>query len=94
MKLTKDSLASSFTEEVFSKRKEEKRRRLPAEAKKKPPAPPAELFQVGKAVRHETFGRGVMKQRRGDVVVIQFDGGEERWFSLSLALKLGQLLLE
>ena len=57
-------------------------------------SPPAELFQVGKAVRHQTFGRGVIKQRRGDVVVIQLDGGEEKWFSLSLALKLRQLTLE
>ena len=94
MRFTKDTRYSTFAEEVFPKQKAEKRRRLPADGAKKPPAPPAELFQVGKAVRHQTFGRGIIKQRRGDVVVIQLDGGEEKWFSLSLALKLRQLTLE
>lgn len=39
----------------------------------------------GTRVRHPSFGEGTILTRRGDVVTIQFDGGQKKTFALSIA---------
>ncbi len=39
----------------------------------------------GTRVRHPAFGEGTVLSKRGDVVTIQFDGGQKKTFALSIA---------
>ena len=50
-----------------------------------------ELFRPGTRVRHARFGPGEVVGHLSDIVTILFDSGEEKRFSLSVALRQGQL---
>ena len=39
----------------------------------------------GSRVRHPTFGLGIIASKRGDIVEIRFDSGENKTFALSIA---------
>jgi hypothetical protein len=36
-------------------------------------------------VQHPVFGKGTIRTKRGDIVEIQFDGGQKKTFALSIA---------
>ncbi len=42
-------------------------------------------IDTGSRVAHPTFGKGTVLTKRGDVVEIQFDGGQKKTFALSIA---------
>ncbi|MSR87385.1 hypothetical protein EXS70_04425 [Candidatus Peribacteria bacterium] len=45
----------------------------------------ASTMDTGTRVRHPAFGEGTILSKRGDVVTIQFDGGQKKTFALSIA---------
>lgn len=53
-----------------------------------------ETFRVGTRVRHVRFGPGEVVGHLADIVTIVFENGEEKRFSLSVALRQGQLTRE
>ncbi len=55
------------------------------------PRPDPALFRPGTRVRHARFGPGEVVGHLSDIVTILFDSGEEKRFSLSVALRQGQL---
>ncbi|MBR4875060.1 MAG: ATP-dependent helicase [Clostridia bacterium] len=48
----------------------------------------------GRAVRHTFFGGGVIRERKGDVLTIEFDSGRIQMFSAKAALKAHVLTIE
>jgi DNA helicase-2/ATP-dependent DNA helicase PcrA len=40
---------------------------------------------IGSRVQHPVFGKGTIRTKRGDIVEIQFDGGQKKTFALSIA---------
>ena len=55
------------------------------------PRPDPVVFRPGTRVRHARFGPGEVVGHLSDIVTILFDSGEEKRFSLSVALRQGQL---
>lgn len=47
----------------------------------------------GTLVEHKIFGRGRLTSRAGDIVTIAFSNGEDKRFSISTAIRMGQLKL-
>ena len=84
-------LESRFARDVFG---DEPRPFTPApkpgRARSGPRSDPA-LFRPGTRVRHARFGQGEVVGHLSDIVTILFDSGEEKRFSLSVALRQGQL---
>ncbi len=48
----------------------------------------------GRAVRHTNYGGGVIRDRQGDILTIEFDSGRTQMFSAKAALKACVLTLE
>jgi DNA helicase-2/ATP-dependent DNA helicase PcrA len=46
---------------------------------------PSDELQAGDRISHPSFGAGQIIDRRGDLVKIQFDGGQTKTFALSIA---------
>ena len=106
----KPELHSVFTEELFQKTSNstsqplktkkqghkllESIGRRPSGPDKKQIAEKVQECVVGTQIVHKTFGAGKITSKNGDIVHIAFDSGTCKKFSLSTALRSGQLRLE
>ena len=83
---------SSFPNEIarFCARR---KKHFPLPAGKKTALDASDAFlshvSAGSVVEHTRFGRGVVREIRGDVITITFETGGQRKFSLSAALRRG-----
>lgn len=92
---------SDFSVELFPKPEEKPIKPHPkrAAASARPKASTAQVKDLSKdyipgtRVAHKTFGRGKLVSRAGDIVTIAFDSGEDKRFSISTAIRMGQLKL-
>jgi len=102
----KPGLTSSFSEEVFPPKQKAETTFRPAPkplrsvtGSYRSPAASQEVqwaakdYLPGRAVRHKQFGSGMIRSRTDDKIVISFDDGAEKQFSLSVALKAKALTL-
>ncbi|MDY3014080.1 MAG: ATP-dependent helicase [Evtepia sp.] len=94
VRFRRGDLASTFAREIFPEKKQEKRKKPPSVPTKKVVKTTGgnpEEFLPGVGVTHKRFGVGEVVSKQGDIVSICFDSGEEKRFSLSVALRQGQL---
>lgn len=90
----KPGLSSAFAQALFpEKPKPASPLRPHPKPLGRPKAAPKDLaaYRPGLRVAHTAFGGGKVVSRQGDIATILFDGGEEKRFSLSVAVGRGQL---
>ena len=94
---TKSGMNSVFSKEIF---KDQKQSSAPVVKKTLSGLKPKEdnadtsLFIPGAEIIHKTFGRGKVRELTGDRITIIFSDSSVKRFSLSTALKSGQLWLK
>lgn len=98
VRFRRSGLESTFTQALFPQKSVSPTTAprpviLPSRTSHTQPLQYAERYLPGVQVTHKQFGPGELTLRTGDFITIRFQSGEEKRFSLSTALKMGQLSL-